>query len=105
MLPHPPSPLSQWSGAVLGEYISAAFWGVIGDAYGPRVLSFASAILFCVGYQIMARVDLGASVDPRHGTSTIGGQDGEVTFETRAIGSFVITVAAFVAVGSGVASS
>lgn len=87
-----------WAGAVLGEYLSAAPWGTLGDAYGPRVLSIAAGVVFFVGYQLMAHADSVAILQqdewiqlgqPRH----------------LAKGSFIITVASFVAVGSGVAAS
>ena len=47
-----------FGGAVLGEYLTAAIWGVIADATGPRVLSIAAAVLSVVGYQLMGLVVL-----------------------------------------------
>lgn len=49
----------------------------------------------------MARVDLGAS----NSLLEISAAEDDGVVEAKAIGSFVITVAAFVGVGSGVASS
>ncbi len=42
---------------MLGEYISAAFWGALSDQLGPRILSFSAAVLFGTGYGLMAHGD------------------------------------------------
>ena len=58
--------LSSRVGAVLGEYISAAFWGALADSYGPRPLSFAAAICFGAGYSLMAHGDARAIRQKQH---------------------------------------
>lgn len=88
-----------WAGAVLGEYLSAAPWGMLGDAYGPRVLSMSAGVIFLVAYQLMAHADGLAITSNREALSH--GQDPRVLGKAN----FVVTVASFVAVGSGVAAS
>lgn len=88
-----------WGGAVLGEYLTAAIWGVLADKYGSRLLSGSAAFLFLVGYQLMSHADVIAlNVQPLEGT--VGVSD-----RRMATGSFVVTLAAFTGIGSGVAAS
>ncbi|PWN29727.1 MFS general substrate transporter [Jaminaea rosea] len=86
-----------WGGAVLGEYLTAAIWGALADAKGPRLLSGAAAIMFFVGYQCMAYADVVALDAQRQ---AIGGPEPKM-----AKGSFLVTLIAFTAIGSGVAAS
>ncbi|CAO1620323.1 unnamed protein product [Parajaminaea phylloscopi] len=90
-----------WGGAVLGEYLTAAIWGALGDRYGPRLLSVSAGILFLVGYQLMSRADtIALHVQPLQ-----SGIDAGETHRSMATGSFYVTLAAFTGIGSGVAAS
>ncbi|CAO1615828.1 unnamed protein product [Sympodiomycopsis kandeliae] len=85
-----------WAGAVLGEYLSAAPWGALGDHYGPRILSLSAGIIFLVGYQLMSHAENIASIERHASNST-------EPYLNR--WSFTVTVISFVLVGSGVAAS
>lgn len=87
-----------WGGAVLGEYLTAAIWGALADAKGPRLLSGAAAIMFFVGYQCMAYADVVALDAQRQAI-------GEPEPKKMAKNSFLVTLIAFTAIGSGVAAS
>lgn len=48
---------------MIGEYLSAAPWGVLADVKGPRYLCASAAALFGVGYALMAGADRDALRD------------------------------------------
>ena len=54
---------------MVGEYFSAAPWGALADHRGPRPLCLAAAVLFGLGYALMASADRDAL---RLGTATPG---------------------------------
>ncbi|GAA6000144.1 hypothetical protein JCM10207_007877 [Rhodosporidiobolus poonsookiae] len=41
------------SAAILGEYVTAAYWGSLADRRGPGAVSFAAAVLFAVGFGML----------------------------------------------------
>lgn len=89
-----------WGGSVLGEYLTAAIWGVLADRYGPRLLSASASVLFLVGYQLMSRADtIALHVTPLFPPGSAG------EHRPMATGSFIVTLAAFTGIGSGVAAS
>ncbi|KDN52397.1 MFS general substrate transporter [Tilletiaria anomala UBC 951] len=95
-----------WVGAVMGEYITAAFWGALADAFGPRPLSAAAAVLFGVGYSLMAHGDATAvklNRAQQHQRKLAGMV--ATPYQTSSSLGFVPMTFAFVLVGAGVSAS
>lgn len=84
-----------WSGAVVGQYASAAFIGSLADTYGPKPVSFLGAILFGAGYILMARTERNAILRK---------QTPQVDHDSTQQAAFVAMTAYFVLVGTGVAA-
>lgn len=87
------------SGAVLGEYISAAFWGSLADRFGPNLLCVSAAVLFGSGYLLMSHADSTAI------KMLESGQDLGILQSWHSPSGFVAMSAYFVLVGAGVAAS
>lgn len=85
-----------WSATVLGEYLSAAAWGAVGDQFGPAPLSAGASALFALGYGLMAQ---------RAPTSVDGATGALLARAPLAFGSTLYLAICFVIVGAGVGAA